>query len=689
MKKFNKVLVIILTFVFIFGLTVPVFVHAATAPNLGAAAGYSVFGNAGITETPAQTSHLWGDVGGNGLGNASLIASQVDGSIDVGANVLVVGAISSAYSDLAGEVQTGSIDLAASPTVVPGVYDVAATTFNSTLTLNGAGVYIFRSTSSIAQTAGGTMLLTNGACADNVFWQIPTSMTFSAVGNIKGTIITNTGLISFVSGVSLKGRAWAATQVTMDNNQITEPVACAAPTATLTLVKTITNDNGGTKTVTDFPLTATGATTISGVSGTASVTAQVVNTGTYTLSETIQTGYTPGSWSCTNGIVVNGSNQITLSSGDVTTCTITNDDIAPQLIVTKTVINNNNGTKVVADFPLFIDAVSVLSGVANITTIGLHTVTETSQSDYTASVFGGDCAANGTITLSLGDIKTCTITNDDIFYSSGGSGSYTPPIPPLIDVVKVPSPLALPAGPGAVAYTYTLRNIGTVPVTNITMVGDTCSPIILASGDTNVDSKLDVTETWVYKCSTTLSKTHTNIVTTTGWANGISTTDIASATVVVGASIVPPLIHVTKIPNPVALTNGGLVTYNYTVTNPGTVPLSNVSIVDDKCTGLPGRVVGHPGDLNKNNLLESNESWSFTCKSNIYKTTTNTATASGDANGLTAKDFAIATVVVTNIPGLPKTGFGPENNISWNIIISAGILGILISFYLARKKQTN
>src|SRR3990167_4854706 len=77
------------------------FTHAATAPNLGVAAGYSVFGNAGIIETPAQTSHLWGNAGGNGLGHASLIASQVDGTIDAGANASVVTAISFAYGDLA------------------------------------------------------------------------------------------------------------------------------------------------------------------------------------------------------------------------------------------------------------------------------------------------------------------------------------------------------------------------------------------------------------------------------------------------------------------------------------------------------------------------------------------------------------------------------------------------------------
>lgn len=261
--------------------------------------------------------------------------------------------------------------------------------------------------------------------------------------------------------------------------------------------------------------------------------------------------------------------------------------------------------------------------------------------------------------------------------AGGGGNSYIPTVPPFIDVVKVPSPLALPAGPGAVTYTYTVRNIGTVPMINVTVVDNKCSPMVFVSGDTNANSKLDISETWTYDCFNTLSETTTNTVTVMGWANGISAVDIANATVVVGVPIIPPLIHVTKIPSPLTLSAaGGMVTYTYTVTNPGTVPLSNVTITDDKCTGLPGRVIGHPGDINKNNLLESNESWVFTCQSKLTKTTTNIGTASGDANGITAKDFAIATVVVA-APALPNTGFNPNGK--WNMAILLGVI-MLISF---------
>jgi hypothetical protein len=105
--------------------------------------------------------------------------------------------------------------------------------------------------------------------------------------------------------------------------------------------------------------------------------------------------------------------------------------------------------------------------------------------------------------------------------------------PPLINVVKVPTPLTLPDGPGSVTYDYTVTNIGTVAITNVTVIDDKCATVDFISGDTNGDSKLDTDETWHYRCTTTLSQTTTNTVTVTGQANGFTATDTASATVVV------------------------------------------------------------------------------------------------------------------------------------------------------------
>ncbi|MFA6000017.1 MAG: ice-binding family protein [Candidatus Paceibacterota bacterium] len=397
-------------------------------------------------------------------------------------------------------------------------------------------------------------------------------------------------------------------------------------------------------------------------------------------------GITVGSTTSWIGRALAYGGTVTMDTDTITSTCTTGTAVAPALPsqgrgtinVVKTVINDNGGTKTVADFPLFINGSLVVSGATNTYNApGLvFTVTETNNTNYTRT-FSGDCDVNGQLNLIPGQNKFCIVTNNDI-------GAPVAVVPPLIDLVKTAYPLSLPAGPGTVVYTYTLRNIGTVPATNITIVGDTCSPIILASGDTNSNARLDLNETWINTCTQVLSSTHTNTAVATGWANGISATDIASATVVVGAPVVPPLIHVVKRPNLFTIPVGGAVTYNYTVTNPGTAPLSDVSITDDKCTGLPNRVIGHPGDLNKNNLLESNETWSFTCKSRLYTTTTNIGTARGYANGLMATDLALATVVVY-IPKLPTTGFPTKETDT--MIVVASIVIVLLAFYARRKKE--
>ncbi|KKT13748.1 MAG: Outer membrane autotransporter barrel [Candidatus Falkowbacteria bacterium GW2011_GWF2_43_32] len=598
MKLFKGFSTILLAITFVLSPLGTISVSAAgVAPDLGAAATYAVFGKTGVTNDLSVTTHIWGNVGADAVNVTNLDdATQVDGVIDAGAGVEA--AILTAYGALNAQAADGVQNLSGVVTVTPGVYTVGAALLNGTVTLDGAGVYIFRSDSSITVDPGAEVVMINGADACNVFWQVPTAMTIGAGAELVGTIITNTALISFGDSATLEGRALSRNaQVTLIRNQITEPICAVASTSggttkygTINVVKTVINDNGGTKTVADFPLFING------------------------------------------GFIASG-------------------------------ITNRFGT-------------------SNIVTYD-YTVTETTDPQYTQT-FSGDCDSNGIVTLNPDEAKFCIITNDDI-----GAPTAIPPVPPIIDVVKVPSPLSLPNGPGAVTYTYTLRNIGTVPVTDITMVGDTCSPINLATGDTNGDAKLDLNETWVYTCSTILSETHTNTIVATGWANGISATDIASARVVVGLPIIPPLIHVTKSPSPLTLpAGGGMVTYTEKITNPGAVALSNVRLTDDKCS--PMKYIS--GDTNNDAKLDTTETWTYTCSTKLVKTTTNTAVAVGEANGLTVRDFALATVVVASVvPSLPNTGTSAGGTLLWSIIIATGFL-VLSSVALTavlRKNQLN
>ncbi len=176
----------------------------------------------------------------------------------------------------------------------------------------------------------------------------------------------------------------------------------------LKVLKHVINDNGGSASASDFTMNVTGVNaTPSSLPGTESSSSYqvVLDPGAYSVSETGTSGYTETDSADCSG---------TLTYGDQKTCTITNDDIAPTLTLVKTVVNDNGGTKIVSDFPLFINGDPVVSGQANTLSANiLYTASETGDPGYTASVWGTDCASDGTITLNPGDNKTCTITNND------------------------------------------------------------------------------------------------------------------------------------------------------------------------------------------------------------------------------------------------------------------------------------
>ena len=115
-------------------------------------------------------------------------------------------------------------------------------------------------------------------------------------------------------------------------------------------------------------------------------------------------------------------------------------------------------------------------------------------------------------------------------------------------------------------------------------------------------------------------------------------------------------VHIRKTALPVALTGPGSVTYRYEVTNLDTLPLTSVSVADDKLS--PVTYVS--GDLNTNSQLDPTETWIYTATTNLTATTTNVATVRATTStGAVETDTAATTVVVSRtITGgeLPKTG---------------------------------
>jgi hypothetical protein len=186
----------------------------------------------------------------------------------------------------------------------------------------------------------------------------------------------------------------------------------------LTLVKTVVNNNGGTATASAFTLTASGPTPLSGAGGATSGAS--FSAGTYALSEAGPSGYTASAWVCVGGTQTGST--IALVNGQAATCTITNDDIQPKLIVIKHVINDNGGTSTAANFAMTVAGSSPSpgsfpgseSGTTVMLNAGSYSVSETLPIAY-ASSLSADCTAS----IAVGETKTCTVTNNDTYLPLG------------------------------------------------------------------------------------------------------------------------------------------------------------------------------------------------------------------------------------------------------------------------------
>ncbi len=114
-------------------------------------------------------------------------------------------------------------------TLAPGLYKSGSSAAISSgdLTLDAQGdanaVFIFQIASGFTVTSGRQVILSGGALADNVFWQVGTSATFGTNSVFKGNLLVDQS-ISFETGATLIGRALTRIgAVTMDSNTITKP----------------------------------------------------------------------------------------------------------------------------------------------------------------------------------------------------------------------------------------------------------------------------------------------------------------------------------------------------------------------------------------------------------------------------------------------------------------------------------
>jgi hypothetical protein len=148
--------------------------------------------------------------------------------------------LTTAYNDAAGRT-VGAITVSGNlggQTLAPGLYTSATSLEISSgdLTLDAQGdpnaVWIFQMGSTLVTTVGRQVILSGGAQAGNIFWQVGSSATIGGSSVFKGNILAYTS-VTMSAGATLDGRALARNgEVSLDANTITVPTV----TATITLV---------------------------------------------------------------------------------------------------------------------------------------------------------------------------------------------------------------------------------------------------------------------------------------------------------------------------------------------------------------------------------------------------------------------------------------------------------------------
>lgn len=222
---------------------------ANTPPvNLGTAGSFVILAKSGVSTVPK--SAVTGDVGvspaaASYITGFSLVADatnvfstapQITGKAyasDYAAPTpakltTAIGDMERAFTDAAGRA-AGVTELGAGNiggmTLSAGVYKWGTGLLiptDVTLSGNATSVWIFQIAQDLTVSSGRKIVLTGGALAKNVFWQVAGRAELGTTAHLEGVVLTRTS-ITMRTGASVNGRLLAQTAVVIDGSTIVQP----------------------------------------------------------------------------------------------------------------------------------------------------------------------------------------------------------------------------------------------------------------------------------------------------------------------------------------------------------------------------------------------------------------------------------------------------------------------------------
>jgi hypothetical protein len=209
---------------------IPTQTTTQAAVALAGASNFAILAGSAVSNTGATT--ITGDLGlspGTSIGGFPPgILTGTEHINDATANQAKTD-LTSAYNDAVGRVATDIVTLSGNIgglTLTPGLYKSTSSLAISSgdLTFDAKGnpnaVFIIQIASTLTTTSGRKVILSGGASASNIFWQVGSSATFGTTSVMKGTILAMQS-ITFNTGASLDGRGLTRTGgITMAGNAL-------------------------------------------------------------------------------------------------------------------------------------------------------------------------------------------------------------------------------------------------------------------------------------------------------------------------------------------------------------------------------------------------------------------------------------------------------------------------------------
>ena len=202
------------------------------APNLRSLTTFAFFTANGAFKVNGDATTVNGDVGTNSGAFDGFTPGTLTGNKRLPGSPQAIQAASdvlAAYNSLTPVTcdRTMAAELAGQ-TLTPGVScqpTALATTLNGTLTLSGPGIFIIKLNSALTTGTNSNIILTNGATANNVFFQVNGAFTAGTSSALQGTFLVN-GAIVLATGASLVGRGLSIVgAITLNANTVTNVAA--------------------------------------------------------------------------------------------------------------------------------------------------------------------------------------------------------------------------------------------------------------------------------------------------------------------------------------------------------------------------------------------------------------------------------------------------------------------------------